>query len=502
MIAFLYRWHRRLGIFLTLPILLWCLSGLAHPLMAHVATTEAARQALPTSTPTIADGYVPIQQLLLSHNIAQVDQLRLVTFNEQTWYQIQIRQPAPEISQYQEARPWPWLTMRYFSVQTGEELMNGDHQYAQWLARYFADIPDAPITQVEKLTSFDTYYAPINRLLPAYRVSFDRPDKLKVVVDTTSSRLATVSDRYRNALMWTFRTLHTWDWLGERHDPIRITVLAVLIALIFILGVCGLILYGGFVKRVKTKALKLKNMNAWHRTIGVFISLSMLGFASSGLHQLWGNYQANEFFAFTPPAAFTTAELAVNPIPQLAQRNSTNISLARLSDGVYWQYHDVTEQGKNLNYQSSISGHWLKDGDRQYAMSLAALASGVAIEKIAKTEVRQHFGRDYPGILKRLPVHKVVFKQEGLLAYYIETQTGLVANRVTGPELAKTLHFMFLHKYRFLNKVGFSVIARDLIMSVIVILIMTTACMGSLLYLRKRRGRKSQRFAVPALKES
>jgi len=502
MINFLDRWHRRLGIFLALPILLWCISGLTHPLMTHVATTDAARQSLLSGTPHITGSYAPIQRVLRTHNIQQADQIRLVTFNGQSWYQVQNREPAPDTPRYQEAAPWPWVSVRYFSVETGAELVGGDSLYARWLARYFAGMQDTPVAHQEKLTAFDAYYPSINRLLPAHRIRFDRADNLEVVVDTTSSRLAAVSDRSRNALMWAFRTFHTWDWLGERHSPLRVSVLAVLITATFTLGLFGLILYGCLVKRLKTKTLKLQNMNAWHRTTGVVISLSMLGFASSGLHQLWGNYQANDFFAFKAPASFSPKELVIDPIPQLRQNNAINISLARLPEGVFWQFHEITEQGKTLSYQSSQSGHWLKDGDSQYANYLASLASEKSTDLVVKTEPRQRFSRDYPEILRRLPVQKVTFKHEGLFAYYIETQTGLVANHITGPELAKTLHFLMLHKYRFLDKQGFSVLERDLIMSFLVLLIIGTTGMGGIIYIRKRKAKKSHRLATTKPREA
>src|SRR6202012_5610335 len=97
----------------------------------------------------------------------------------------------------------------YISTGNGRILKKGDWLYAEYLARIFLKgekrtplppaavgnnkqsccddatacvlnrVKGAPYKNIELVTSFDNVYQSINRLLPVYKVSFDRPDGIR-----------------------------------------------------------------------------------------------------------------------------------------------------------------------------------------------------------------------------------------------------------------------------------------------------------------------------------
>ncbi|MFX5130564.1 hypothetical protein ABTC50_20585, partial [Acinetobacter baumannii] len=71
-----------------------------------------------------------------------------------------------------------------------------DADYATLLARHYLGDQQAAIKASRIITEFDDEYVYINRLLPVWRIDFDRPDGMRVYVDTGTAKLgAMVDDR-------------------------------------------------------------------------------------------------------------------------------------------------------------------------------------------------------------------------------------------------------------------------------------------------------------------
>ncbi len=486
MYSLLYKLHRWAGLIVVLPMIAWCLSGLTHPLMAHVFKPIASKE-LPYRFPTIPNNYIPVQQVLKNKGIGIVDQIRLIEFEDKYYYQTQIIGKENILDAGEEAHPNPNVDVRYFAIESGEELVNGDISYAKYLARQFINEDKAPILGTERITQFNPYYASINRLIPVHQVEFDRNDGIGVYVDTLMSRLAYVSDTGRNICHWVFRMFHNWDFLGDRHSPLRVTLVLLLISVSLFSGLSGLVVYGFLWPRLKKMspgaALRSNTSMKWHRRIGIIMSLSLIGFSTSGVHIATDKYKQQEFFAAELERKFDVNDLTVDPLPLMQTYEASAISLAKVGADVYWQLHSRDRTGiKEMSYISANIDSNEALSDEDYARYLVSEYSGRPVDEIVKTEYRTSFGRDYPVIFKRLPVHKVVFSKGGLEVYFVETQTGLLANRATKPDIFRTIHFLSLHKYHLFDRFG--VFVRDMIMTAAALLVLLVSLFGLWIWLR------------------
>ncbi len=105
-------WHRRLGLITCIGILMWAVSGFSHPIMTHLQPAPVAFMP-PAQSVKLADA-VTINQVLTEHTIDQVRRIALLSMGNQSYYRISADSNLPA---------------RYFSVQTGRELPDGDQLY-------------------------------------------------------------------------------------------------------------------------------------------------------------------------------------------------------------------------------------------------------------------------------------------------------------------------------------------------------------------------------------
>lgn len=476
--AWLFRWHRRLAFVAVIPLLLWASSGLLHPLLSHVLTTQAARTELPATGPSLPAHYLTPAQLLNQHAVERFDNLRLVNLGGILYYQLIQRLPA-EPSSYLEAGPGP-LLLRYFRVDDGRELENGDALYALALARHYAGDDFAAVRDIQTLTHFAPDYGSINRLLPVQQVSLARSDDLQLFIHTASSRLAAVSDHSRSLALKVFQFVHQWGWLGPAHAPWRVVAIGFFAGAIALLGIAGLLLYSLLWPR------KRRHNARWHRRMGLLVSLSLLGFSTSGLHQVTGDWHPEAFRGWRASAGFKPGEIGTDPLPQLQTLGARELSLARFEGRAYWQLGYIDEQGVHWQYLPASGDPNPAPSDAEYATFLARQACGASCEWVAQEE-RRHFGHDYPEVMKRLPVHKVTLTDaNGAVSYFIETGSGEIAHRARPDERFRAMHFMLMHKYSFLN--GLGLVGRDLIVTALALGILATAGLGLILVLRRSRG--------------
>eukprot|EP01030_Chromulinospumella_sphaerica_P017940 gene17940-17785_t len=153
--------HRALALFGFAAMLLWGASGLLHPWL----TTFGVQQAVfaPPQRALNLNQALPFQQLLRQTGIEKAQSVRLAVGESANLLQVTESQFAPR---------------RYFDLNTGLELPNHDPVYAAFLARHYLNAPYAEIAKVERIDTFSNDYPSVNRLLPVYRVQFDRPDGL------------------------------------------------------------------------------------------------------------------------------------------------------------------------------------------------------------------------------------------------------------------------------------------------------------------------------------
>jgi hypothetical protein len=76
----MYRWHRTLGLVTLLPVIMWTLSGLSHPLMSNWLRPPIAHETVPA--PPLASGALatPVAQVLAQNHLAAIQNLRVVQY--------------------------------------------------------------------------------------------------------------------------------------------------------------------------------------------------------------------------------------------------------------------------------------------------------------------------------------------------------------------------------------------------------------------------------------
>jgi len=302
----LYRLHRTLSIIIGIPILLWAVSGLMHPLMTSVrpAITTQQRPEYPL-TPDGLRTAAPLKTVLQKAGIPEIFQARTVYMDGSWYYQVFVAANATKMNAKQTNvnligntpsahAPYSGWRARYFNLKTGRELIGGDDLYAANLARYFLDgavtkgySHGIPIKSIKKINDFTADYSYVNRLLPVEKVSFERADNIAIYVDTHHSRFAFALDQHRSDFNQFFGWLHTWSWM-DNLPRLKAAIIAMI--LLLALFTAGLGIYLAVrtrpQKKPKAKTAKLTPLTRarkLHRSSAIIGAVFLISWAFSGL---------------------------------------------------------------------------------------------------------------------------------------------------------------------------------------------------------------------------
>lgn len=435
-----YKWHRILGLISLVPIIFWTLSGLSHPFMSNWFRPFIPQEVFKPLTQQQMVPQLTLQQVLDKNNISQLKNFGLVNFDKGTFYQI-----LNLDSSY-----------TYYSAANGSLLAKGDRQYAIYLARYFTQDSASAIKTVTLQKAFDGNYQPINRLLPVWKISFDRPDGMDVYVETSQSRLGTFNNNTRKAFLWIFRQFHNWEFLADAGgEKFRICVLLVIITLMLTSLISGITVYGLFWNRFKQIQQKRKTngsddkrfVHRFHRQLGLIVSFVMLTFVISGGFHLWVKLRnlhtdVKPFEQIIPRTQLAQSNLQLN-LPDSLIKHSSLISF---NNKVYYQ---VLNTRKEMLYYDASTGKQLINGDSIFAVYLSnyyrsSNTTGKSSHQI-NTEPIKQFTTEYGFINKRLPVVKVSYPNQE--DWYIETSSAKLATKVAGLDRTEGFSFIFLHKH-------------------------------------------------------
>lgn len=511
MIGKLLRWHRFLALTFSIPLIIYAVSGLLHPIMVHFFSSPKANLANTSFNAVIPHHYISLFTVLTKAKIDHFSSVRLVEFGGDVYYQIRIKTADQSISPYVAAQPNPHFRHRYFSLITGNELTSadGDLLYAQSLAN---KLDHSSVVDSQLITHFTSVYTDINRILPVYRLRLASGNIF--YIDPHGSRVAATSNSSREAISQVFSWLHRQTYLGEKHDPLRIIFVSFFIIGLLLLALSGLLLYGVLWSKYKHYALtqsvkqqakqpiqaatKKANPNNLtkkpyfsrhkiskiHRVTGLIVSVSLLGFTTSGIHTLMAKFDLANHFAISPNNDLSRSMLHYDPVAIMLEQDADNFNLVNWNHGLWLQLWRYQNNQLRLNYWHPSQG---EKTDKQYAIYLAEhrLSINVLPDSV---EAKTHFDSKYSPIFKRLPVQllKYIQPQQQIA---IETHTGYVAQLIEPHNVWQGIHFSLLHKYHFLNSLGKP--NRDLIISLIMIGILLTASLGLWMYfLRLRRIKK------------
>ncbi len=492
--AFSIRLHRVLAILGGIGLLLWGGSGLLHPVIATWGPQQAV--FFPPSHPVDLTGIRPLHETLAQAGIAQAAAIRIVPGDNESLLQVTEDPDTPR---------------RYFRLHDGAELPNHDAAHAVFLARHYTR-ETAPVRSVEWIDDFTPSYPWVNRLLPVYKVTFERPDDLAIYIYTETNAAAGVDNRFKSVLQTGFRWFHTWSWFPAEADWARVVLMALFIGSLLALALTGI----AMIVLIRRKA-RAPGIRGWHRVAGYAAALPLLMFTSSGLFHLVQ-------YAATPPTknltlsapislasavfplhaqwADLSAGLDVSTVSIIEDANGRLLYRLGLapprrgrpetpSDIRNARFDGVARTGPAL-YIDASTGATFEDGDREIALQLGERFTGVPREAIRNAELVTRFGPQYDFRNKRLPVWRLDYGEPVNATIFVDTTSGVLADRTPDHAKAEQWSFSYLHKWNFLFPLGRE--AQNLIVSVAVAFsLVFMAAIGLTLDLRRRRSAQRSR---------
>lgn len=495
----MYQWHRTLGILTIVPVLFWCLSGFMHPFMAHWFKPKIAHEVIKPAAVDKAQLRYSIQEVIKTQRLQGFLNFRLVVFKDQLFYQIKDTTG----------------TLHYVNTTTGELLANGDLVYAEWMARFFLNDQASKITSITKQTEFSNEYKYVNRLLPVWKVRFEREDKMDVYVETASSRLGTFNPVSRKAFLWVFDTFHNWSFIGNiSNNVLRISVMIFCLSIIIASALSGIVIYGFLWKKFKkpNPTSKTGVLRRYHRQIGIAIAFFTLTFACSGAYHATRKLSPNTLPDMVYQPKISAAELPLSFLDlNLDWERLENISVVKMGKQVLYQasYKKTEKQKPEKVYLDAVTGQTLKNGDIVYATYLTDKFAGMMDQTSCEVEssccepseeenacclsgsntllkaelVPKFESREYGFVFKRLPVVRIAYDTPDKSSYYVETATSRLAAHITDADRYEGYSFAIFHKFLFMDWAGKTV--RDVTMLCAAFTILVVSFMGLILFIRK-----------------
>ena len=428
----IYKWHKRIGLIVAIPVILWTLSGLLHPIMGWIKPEIKHRSYTPEKIDlsTINSSFI---DSLTSLDIQNFSNIHIASFENKRYLQIKDKNGY-----------------RYFNVRTAKEHTNAENEYVQFLARHFSGDIGSEIKSVTTINAYNSEYKAINRLLPVHRVEFDREDGYTIFIEASTGRLAGVVDSKRYAFNVFFEWFHNFDFLPN--TTLRNVIIYILMILTMLAACAGLYIYFKTNKtlgeRGKLSFDKRKERN-YHRKISLFFSLSLLCFALSGGYHLFKKKSPYERLEYSIEPSFLTSVIKNFP-----QKSVHNIGIVKIDGKNYFQLLFKEGRNERIEYVDAVTHDPLKDGDEHYAKYLAQHYFGIDNKDITNVQKITKFKGEYGFINKRLPVQKVKTNLEGNDRYYIETKTSKLGAHVVDSDMLEGLSFAYLHKYHMFDILG------------------------------------------------
>ncbi len=482
--------HGWLALIGGISLLVWGVSGLTHIAMVLFGPQQA--QFMPPRAAVALEGARPIAATLAEHGIERATAVKTVA--------------APGGGVLWQVTQAPLAERRYFSPSDGGEIAGGDRMQAEFLARHFLET-DRAITTAKLQTQFDADYPWVNRLLPVWRLEFAGEDGLVAYVHTETSSLAAVNNTAKNRLQAVFRALHTWEWVPQAMDWLRVAVIGLMVGSLLALALTGIAMLVT-VRRRK----RMPGSRGWHRLAGYVLAVPLIMFSGSGI---WHLVQS----ALIPPrsnlAMGKSVDVASGQWPVEADweliakgRDIASVALVAGAQGqpLYriglafpkgalgggehdhgpdrakpahgMEGHDhaamlaaraktpttdaeirearfagIKPDGPAI-YLDAATGAVANAGDRDIALAIARHFTGAPDSTVKGVEMVTRFSHEYDFRNKRLPVWRVDYGAPVSASLFVDTGAGVLVDRVTDREKPERLIFSFVHKWNFLFPMG------------------------------------------------
>lgn len=498
--------HRRISVLIALPVILWALSGFLHPIMTNIRPKVATQFYQPPLVDTTKFP-ISIYQALAQNKIDSIEWYRLTEMHSKGFYQIKMLQESELI---------------YISGQSGKILKNGDDLYARYLAKIFLegqrtnnsdsinqnidlnqsklsldaseccsqvtdeillDTIGANIENVEVIQEFSGEYRDINRLLPVYKVQFDRPDGIRIYIETAADRFAYAVDDNRALADLFFTTFHNLGWL-DFLGRFKYVITVLIMSAAFFTSILGLYIFFTTKSKVINKN-SISKTRYYHRITSLSFSLFTLLFTFSGAFHAIVKLTPDTRHLYFHKQSISKDELNII-WSDLYERMDSSFSLSNIKplkfqNKLFWQTTGFSkkihtsndkqvDKPKDLmksmkvippivNYYQANSYDLLPEGEKEYSTFLASTFRNNFNERPAYLTQIVKFEGEYGFVNKRLPVWKVAYKSNSNERYYVETKSGTLAAHINDKDLIEGYSFAILHKHHFMDWAGKS--ARD-----------------------------------------
>ena len=446
MLAQIIKWHRRLAWVAGIALIAWGLSGMLHPIMSWISVKPMSYMP-------------PVKEAIAWDKIRHNPDAVMAAGQDISFARIVMLSGHPALQ----------MTGR----DGGRQIMALDDgniidekSYAVSLAQYYSGAKES-IKDVHLITEYSRAYPPNNRFLPVWRVSFDRPDGLKVYVDTSNDKLGTITTNLKVVLLSVFQIVHTLDFL-EPIEALRVLTIGFLMLSIMSITGFGIAL----ISKLKRPRIP-NNKRGWHRRLAYIAWLPALTFSMSGFFHLLASTSLQE----TMTKQIIPA-VRILPIGDMRSKNLSQLKLISDTNGQsYWM--EIGAKPSEI-FLRSAEGRDIAIKD--FARQRVAENLQIALDKTNEVTLVTKFSAEYGFINKRLPVWRVSSKGKQGTCFYDATDNVIVACN-KGLTQSDNWFFANFHKWQFMNPIG--LVTRDLLMIGAVMLLITISALG--LFLLKRR---------------
>ncbi|WP_044201365.1 PepSY domain-containing protein [Flammeovirga sp. OC4] len=466
----IYKIHRQLSLIALLPVLAWTLSGVMHPLMSNFKPKVNQRLSVNKEVKSTSQFDLSVDSILKMNHWEDIKSFRLVTIDSSIYYQF--KREEGNI---------------YINAKTGDKLKGGDIEYATYLAGLYSGEQSQKISDISVQNEFSNEYVKIARILPVYKVQYERMDGLRVFIDVNTDRMTYATNTIRSTFQRVFLWAHSWTFL-DFNTTFRLLVLGFFITISFLAGVTGILVYTKYRKTYqRQQQSKVPWQRRLHRTLGIGLSFTLLLFALSAFMHMLPKYTALDKTSYASSYSFSQEDM----IFDLDTMRGDWINYQPvIIDGInYYQFHFKEGRSVTKRYFHTVSGEELIKGDSIYAVQLAKQYSGLSSVKNI-TEVNK-FANEYGFINKLLPVQKVQFEGEGNPRWYIDTATTYVGAIIEDKAAFSGFIFAYFHKYHMFDFLGKE--ARDTIMSLFALGNFLVSFLGLLMYINQKKAVKKRK---------
>jgi hypothetical protein len=235
------RFHRRLGLGLSVVIMLWLFSGLYHiwheDRHIDIPVAQFDLQNLTDQAWSVAVAQ-PIKRLSLAP-IARTASTAQGAWLTQAMGGVGLQGSMTAAKEHDhQANHTPAKQPQFQLVNATTAQVIQPFEQAKQLAAFYTDLPVSQLGEVSWVTAFGGEYGFINKRLPVLKVQTHQEDGLRVYIEPTSGVMASQVNDDDALEGFSFAYLHKWTWLPVPKG-VRDSMMAVTAGMIVVLVLLG-----------------------------------------------------------------------------------------------------------------------------------------------------------------------------------------------------------------------------------------------------------------------